>query len=85
MQDSNRISNRLNARWQTDWVIEDQAENLNSIARPYDQQAFRPPGDVKNNEHVCMCVCAYMHACIYVCLFACMYVYMYVYRYIFEK
>ena len=48
MQDSNLeglwnpISSRLNASWQTDWAIEDQA-NLNSTARPYDQQAFSPP------------------------------------------
>ena len=33
---------RLNACWQTDWAIEDQAKNLNSTARPYDQQAFSP-------------------------------------------
>ena len=38
----NRISSRLKARWQTDWAIEDQAKNLNSIARPYDQRAFSP-------------------------------------------
>ena len=37
-----QIANRLNARWQTDWAIEDQAKNLNSIARPYDQRAFSP-------------------------------------------
>ena len=37
-----QIASRLNARWQTDWVIEDQAKNLNSTARPYDQQAFSP-------------------------------------------
>ena len=49
MQDSNPeglwnpISSRLNACWQTDWAIEDQAKNLNSTARPYDQQAFSPP------------------------------------------
>ena len=54
MQDSNpeslwnRISSRLNARWQTDWAIEDQAiedqaKNLNSTARPYDcQRAWYP-------------------------------------------
>ena len=36
----NWISSRVNARWQTDWAIEDQAENLNSIARPYDQPEF---------------------------------------------
>ena len=37
-----QIASRLNARWQTDWAIEDQAKNLNSTARPYDQQAFSP-------------------------------------------
>ena len=53
MQDSNpeglwnRISSRLNARWQTDWAIEDQAienqaKNFNSTARPYDQRAWYP-------------------------------------------
>ena len=38
----NRISSRLNARWQTDWAIEDQAKNFNSTACPYDQRAFSP-------------------------------------------
>ena len=38
----NRISSRLNARWQTDWAVKDQAKNLNSIARPYEQRAFNP-------------------------------------------
>ena len=47
MQDLNpgprqQIASRLNTRWQTDWAIEDQAENLNSTARPYDQRAFSP-------------------------------------------
>ena len=37
-----QIASRLNARWQTDWAIEDQAKNLNSTARPYDQWAFSP-------------------------------------------
>ena len=37
-----QIGSRLNARWQTDWAIEDQAKNLNSTARPYDQRAFSP-------------------------------------------
>ena len=36
------FASRLNACWQTDWAIEDQAKNLNSTARPYDQQAFSP-------------------------------------------
>ena len=38
----NRISSRLNARWQTDWAIGDQAKNLNSTARPYDERSFSP-------------------------------------------
>ena len=37
-----QIASRLNARWPTDWAIEDQAKNLNSTARPYDQRAFSP-------------------------------------------
>ena len=37
------FASRLNACWQTDWAIEDQAKNLNSTARPYDQQAYSPP------------------------------------------
>ena len=38
-----QIASRLNARWQTDWAIEDQAKkNLNSTARPYDERAFSP-------------------------------------------
>ena len=36
------FTSRLNACWQTDWAIEDQAKNLKSTARPYDQQAFSP-------------------------------------------
>ena len=37
-----QIASRLNARWKTDWAIEDQAKNLNSTIRPYDQGAFSP-------------------------------------------
>ena len=36
------FASRLNTCWKTDWAIEDQAKNLNSIARLYDQQAFSP-------------------------------------------
>ena len=39
-----KFASRLNARWQTDWAIEDQAKNLNSTVRPFDQRAFIPPG-----------------------------------------
>ena len=35
-----QIASRLNARWQTHWAIEDQAKNLNSTARPYDQRTY---------------------------------------------
>ena len=48
-----QIASRLNAHWQTDWAIEDQAKNLNSTARPYDQRAFSP-------LDVCMYVCTYV-------------------------
>ena len=37
-----QIASRLNGRWLTDWAIEDQAKNLNSTARPYDQRPFSP-------------------------------------------
>ena len=36
------FNSRLNACWKTDWAIENQAKNLNSTARPSDQQAFSP-------------------------------------------
>ena len=37
------FTSRLNACWQTDWAIEDQAiKSLTSTAGPYDQQAFSP-------------------------------------------
>ena len=36
------FASRLNACWHKDWAIEDQAKNLKSTARPYDQQAFSP-------------------------------------------
>ena len=39
-----QFANRLNARWQTDWAIEDRANKLNSTARPYDQRAFSSLG-----------------------------------------
>ena len=39
-----QFASKLNARWQTDWAIENQAKNFNSTARPYDQRAFSPLG-----------------------------------------
>ena len=59
----NRISGRLNAHWQTDWIIEDQAKNVNSIARPYCQRPFKPTwshcrlafAPDSGNIHICCC------------------------------
>ena len=42
------FASRLNACWQTDWAIEDHAKNVNSTARPYDQQAFSPLNPTAN-------------------------------------
>ena len=44
-----QIASRLNAHWQKDWAIEDQAKNLNSTARPYDQRAFSP--SINDHHH----------------------------------
>ena len=67
MQDSNPeglwnpISCRLNACWQTDWAIEDQAKNLNSAARPYDQQAFSPPDPTAIwHSHLALAICIFV-------------------------
>ena len=35
-------SPRLNARWKTNWAIEDQTKISKSTARPYGQRAFSP-------------------------------------------
>ena len=52
-----QIASRLNARWQTDWAIEDQAKNLNSTARPYDQWAFSPlDPTVSWNSHLALAI-----------------------------
>ena len=37
-----QIASRLNALWQTYGAIQEQAKNLNSTARPYDQWAISP-------------------------------------------
>ena len=59
-----QIASRLNAHWQTDWAIEDQAKHLNSTARPYDQREFSPfnPSDCQvtfapgsGDIHICCC------------------------------
>ena len=36
------FASKLNAYRQTNWASENQAKNLNSTARPYEQQAFSP-------------------------------------------
>ena len=67
MQDSNPeglwnpIPSRLNACWQTDWAIEDQAINLNSTARPYDQQAFSQPDPTAIwHSHLALAICIFV-------------------------
>ena len=56
-----QIASRLNARWQTDWAIEDQAKNLNSTARPYDQQAFSPLDlTAKWLSHLALAICMFV-------------------------
>ena len=52
-----QIASRLNARWQTDWAIEDQALNLNSTACPYDLRAFSPlDPTVSWNSHLALAI-----------------------------
>ena len=55
----NRQTGRLNARWQTDWAIKDQAKNLNSTARPYDQRTFSPLDPTTHGLVPCFCFCDY--------------------------
>ena len=56
-----QIAGRLNARWQTDWAIEDQAKNLNSTARPYDQRAFSPlDPTVSWLSHLALAICIFV-------------------------
>ena len=56
-----QIASKLNARWQTDWAIEDQAKNLNSTAHPYDQRAFSPL-DPTTGWHSHLALAIYMFA-----------------------
>ena len=59
------FTSRLNACWQTDWAIEDQAKNLNSTARPYDQQAFSPLDLIANwLSHLALAIYIYIHTCL---------------------
>ena len=44
------FASRLNACWQTDWAIEDQAKNLNSTARPYDQRYSGPRRSCRSED-----------------------------------
>ena len=56
-----QIANRLNARRQTDWALKDQAKNLNSTARPYDQRAFSPlDPTVSWLSHLALAIYTYM-------------------------
>ena len=55
------IASRLNACWQTDWAIEDQAKNLNSTARPYDMRAFSPlDPTVSWLSHPALAICMFV-------------------------
>ena len=58
-----QIASRLNAHWQTDWAIEDQAKNLNSTDRPYDQRAFSPL-DPTAIWHLHLALAIYMFAAV---------------------
>ena len=56
-----RIYNRLNAHWQTACPIEDQAKNLNSIARLYEQRAFSPIDPTAGwLSHLLMAICMFV-------------------------
>ena len=55
------FTSRLNACWQTHWAIDDQAKNLNSKARPYDQQAFSPLDLTANClSHLALAICMFV-------------------------
>ena len=58
------IASRLNAHSQTDWAIEDQAKNLNSTARPYDEWAFSPLDFTAAWLYMCihLYICTRIHA-----------------------
>ena len=67
MQDSNLgslrhlIASRLNAHSQIDWAIEDQAKNLNSTARPYDEWGFSPLDFTANwLSHLALAICMFV-------------------------
>ena len=92
-----QFASRLNARWQTDWAIEDQAKNLNSTARPYDQRAFSPlDPTVSWLSHLALAIYIFVvvnffdigiwychkHLCICICTYMFTYIDMYMYMYI---
>ena len=72
---SHVFASRLNACWQTDWAIEDQAKNLNSTACPYDKQAFSPL-DLTANWLSHLALAIYMFVVVYI------YIYIYIYEWI---
>ena len=45
-----QIASRLNARWQTDWAIEDQAKNLNSTVFLCWMQDLNPGSQTPNRQ-----------------------------------
>ena len=62
-----QVASRLNARWQTDWAIEEQAKNANSTVRPCDQRTFSPlDPTVSWLSHMALAIC--IHVC---CWFRC--------------
>ena len=73
-----QIASRLNARWQTNWAVEDQAKNLNSTARPYDQRAFSQL-DPTAVWHSHLALAMYIHTYIHAGMHACMHTYIHTY------
>ena len=64
-----QIASRLNAPWQTDWAVNDQAKNLNSKARPYDRQAFSPLNPTAIwHSHLALAICMFVVA-LAICMF----------------
>ena len=58
-------ASKLNAHWQTDWAIEDQAKHLNLTDRPYDEWAFNPldfTADWLSHWRYTCLLCTYMPA-----------------------
>ena len=79
-----QFASRLNARWQTDWAIEDQAKNLNSTARPYDQRAFSPLGPtVSWHSYIHTYIHTYIQTYIHTYIHTYMHAYIHTYIHVF--